>query len=123
MDRSEAPHDHGAARLVEHQLLEAQEPRPDVRFTFDGTPVVGREGEPVAVALLAAGYRVLRTMPRFRDARGGYCMVGRCADCMVVINGVPNVLACTTLVTAGLDVRSQLGQGEVKGAPREEHSP
>ena len=85
---------------------------PLVEFTFDGAAVEGREGEPIAAALFAAGYRVLRTMPRFGDARGGYCMIGRCTDCMVVVDGIPNVPACLTPVSAGLVVRTQRGLGE-----------
>ncbi len=69
-------------------------------------------GEPIAAALLAAGYRVLRTMPRFGDARGGYCMIGRCTDCLVVVDGLPNVAACRTPVSAGQVVRTQHGLGE-----------
>jgi hypothetical protein len=83
-----------------------------VRFTFDGEPVLGREGEPIAAALLAAGYRVMRTMPRTGDPRGGYCMVGRCTDCLVIVDGVPNVFACLTPVAADLNVRTQHGRGE-----------
>jgi aerobic-type carbon monoxide dehydrogenase small subunit (CoxS/CutS family) len=86
-------------------------------FTFDGVAVRGREGEPIAAALLAAGQRVFRTMPRYGDARGGYCMIGRCADCAVVVDGVPNVRACVTMVRAGLDVRTQYGLGEDAWGP------
>ena len=103
---------HGAARITAHSILGdlAQGSRTD--FTFDGAAVEGREGEPIVAALFAAGYRVLRTMPRYGGARGGYCIVGRCADCMVIVDGIPNVPACLTPVTAGLDVRTQHGLGE-----------
>jgi aerobic-type carbon monoxide dehydrogenase small subunit (CoxS/CutS family) len=74
--------------------------------------VAGREGEPIAAALLAAGYRVFRTMPRRGDPRGGYCMVGRCTDCAVIVDGVPNVRSCVMVVAEGLDVRTQRGLGE-----------
>jgi aerobic-type carbon monoxide dehydrogenase small subunit (CoxS/CutS family) len=87
-------------------------PAPAVAFTFDGALVEGRAGEPIAAALLAAGYRVLRTMPRFGDGRGGYCLVGRCADCLMVVDGLPNVRSCVTPVADGLDVRTQHGLGE-----------
>ena len=33
-------------------------------------------------------------------------MIGRCTDCMVVVNGLPNVPACRTPVSAGLAVRN-----------------
>ena len=101
-----------ATRIVEHPVLGALAPAPAVTFTFDGARIEGRKGEPIAAALFAAGYRVLRTMPRLGDARGGYCMVGRCADCLVIVDGVPNVPACVTPVAPGLDVRTQHQLGE-----------
>jgi aerobic-type carbon monoxide dehydrogenase small subunit (CoxS/CutS family) len=104
--------DQGAARITAHPILGDLPPGRRIEFTFDGAAVEGREGEPIAAALFAAGYRVLRTMPRFGDARGGYCMIGRCTDCMVVVDGIPNVPACLTPITAGLDVRIQRGLGE-----------
>jgi len=109
--------DHGATRISAHPILGDLPQGPPIEFTFDGAVVVGREGEPIAAALFAAGYRVLRTMARFGDARGGYCMVGRCTDCLVVVNGISNVPACLTPVTAGLDVRIQFGLAE--NAPEE----
>ena len=104
--------DFGAARLTAHPILGDLPSVPLIEFTFDGEVIAGREGEPIAAALFVAGYRVLRTMPRFGDARGGYCMIGRCTDCMAVVDGIPNVPACLTPIAAGLDVRTQRGLGE-----------
>ena len=112
--------DPGAARIIGHPILGDQPPVPLIAFTFDGATVMGREGEPIAAALFAAGYRVLRTMPRFGDARGGYCMIGRCTDCMVVANSIPNVPACLTPVSTGLVVRTQRGLGESEWREAEE---
>ena len=112
LDKRGQSDDLGAARITAHPILGDLPPGPLVEFTFDGAAVEGREGEPIAAALFAAGYRVLRTMPRFGDARGGYCMIGRCPDCMVVVDDVPNVPACLTPVSAGLVVRTQRGLGE-----------
>jgi aerobic-type carbon monoxide dehydrogenase small subunit (CoxS/CutS family) len=84
---------------------------PTVHFLFDGIEVVGREGEPIAAALLAAGFRVLRTMPESDDPRGGYCMVGRCSDCQVVVDGVAGVRSCVTPARTGMVVQTQLGVG------------
>ncbi|MDQ3227666.1 MAG: (2Fe-2S)-binding protein [Chloroflexota bacterium] len=105
-----------AARIVEHAALGNLPARPGVSFLYDGEPVEGHEGEPIAAALLAAGFRVFRTMPRSGDARGGYCMVGRCADCLVVVDGVPNVPACVTPVASGIAVQTQHGRGEAEWA-------
>ena len=121
-DRGEPDHP-GAARIAAHQILGDLPHGRRVEFTFDGTAVAGREGEPIAAALFAAGYRVLRTMPRLGEARGGYCMIGRCTDCMVVVDGIPNVPACLTPIAAGLDVRTQRGLGETTVEPVAEPGP
>ena len=112
--------DVGATRITSHPILGDLPPVPLVEFTFDGHTVWGRDGEPIAAALFAAGYRVLRTMPRFGDARGGYCMFGRCTDCLVVVDGLPNVPACRTAVAAGQVVRTQHGLGETASGEAEE---
>jgi hypothetical protein len=112
LDRRRESEDFGATRITDHPILGHLPPMPLIEFTFDGAAVTGREGEPIVAALFAAGYRVLRTMPRFGDARGGYCIIGRCTDCMVVVDGIPNVPACRTPVSAGLAVRTQRGLGE-----------
>ena len=111
LDKPGESDDFGATRIVAHPILGDLPPVALVEFTFDGASVLGRDGEPIAAALFAAGYRVLRTMPRFGDARGGYCMIGRCTDCLVVVDGLPNVPACRTPVSAGQAVRTQHGLG------------
>jgi hypothetical protein len=112
LDEHRDSDDCGATRIAAHPILGDLPPVPLVEFTFDGAAVSGRDREPIAAALVAAGYRVLRTMPRFGDARGGYCMIGRCTDCLVVVDGLPNVPACRTPVSAGQVVRTQHGLGE-----------
>ena len=121
-ERRESDH-LGAARITAHAILGDLPPVPIVQFTFDGAIVEGRQGEPIAAALLAAGYRVLRTMPRFGDARGGYCLIGRCTDCMVIVDGIPNVPSCLTAVAAGLAVQTQRGLGETPSVEAAERGP
>lgn len=89
-----------------------QEPAPIVTFRFNGEMVEGIQGEPVAVALLAANVRVFRTMSETGEPRGGFCFTGRCADCLMVIDGVSGVRACLTPVRAGMTVETQHGHGQ-----------
>lgn len=103
----------GASRIEEHALLGELQAAPREAFTFDGRVVRGRRGEPLAAALLAAGIRVFRTMPRYGDPRGGYCLVGRCTDCQVIVDGVPGVRACVRPVADGLVVQTQHGLGDL----------
>lgn len=98
-------------RIVDHPILGPLPPARTVTFTFDGHPIEAREGEPLAAALIAAGIRVFRTMPRTGEARGGYCFVGRCADCLTIVDGEPNVMACLTIVSPGMRVETQHGLG------------
>ena len=100
-----------ARRITDHPVLGLIPDAKLVTITFDGQPIQAREGEPVAVAILAAGVRTFRTMPRSGEPRGGYCFVGRCSDCLVVVDGKPNVLACQVPVQGGLNVSTQHGIG------------
>ena len=76
---------------------------PAVTFTFDNKPVTATEGMTVAAALLAAGYRSLRETPVSGQARGPFCMMGACFDCLVQIDGEPRQ-ACMVQVRSGLRV-------------------
>jgi predicted molibdopterin-dependent oxidoreductase YjgC len=81
-----------------------------VEFFFDGTAVRAHAGESVACALFAAGVRTLRRSPRNGTARGMFCLMGSCQECVVVADG-RRVAACQEPVRAGLDVRSGMGDG------------
>lgn len=100
-----------ARRITDHPVLGPLSPGPELAFTFDGRPLAGHDGDTIAAALLAAGVRVFRTMPRSGDPRGGWCMVGRCTDCLVVVDGQPNVLACLTPLAPTMRVETQHGLG------------
>jgi predicted molibdopterin-dependent oxidoreductase YjgC len=98
-------------RIASHPLLG---PLPEVgmvSLTVDGVEISARPGEPVAVALLANGIRQFRTMPKTGDARGGFCFAGRCSDCQMIVDGVPNVMTCVTPVREGMRVETQHGVG------------
>ncbi len=75
----------------------------DVRFTVDGTTVAGRAGESLAGALAVAGYTVLRHSPTGGGARGVFCLMGSCQECLVHVDDAP-VLACMEAVRAGIRV-------------------
>lgn len=80
-----------------------------LRFTFDWQEVEAAPGETIAVALLAAGHRSLRSTNRRDEPRGIFCNMGVCFDCLVEVDGQPNVRACQTEVRAGMQVRTQHG--------------
>ena len=96
-------------RIKEHPILGVQEKGNRIRFTFDGKEVEGYEGEPIAVALKAAGLMVHRYTKKEHKPRGIFCAIGRCTDCVMVVDGIPNVRTCITPLKSGMDVRTQYG--------------
>jgi D-hydroxyproline dehydrogenase subunit gamma len=76
-----------------------------VELLFDGQRFTARAGESVAAALFASGVRALRTSPHLREARGMFCLMGSCQECLVMVDG-RRVLACQTPVTDGLRVET-----------------
>lgn len=75
----------------------------NLSFQFDGKPLTASPGMSVAAALLAHGVLAFRNSPVSGNARGPYCMMGACYDCLVVIDGVC-VQACMTPVSEALVV-------------------
>lgn len=97
-------------RIAGHPII-TYEQRREVAFTFDGKELLGREGEPIAAALMAQGIHIFRHTHKRGEPRGLFCGIGQCSDCMVVLDGVSNVRACTTLLQPGMRVETQRGLG------------
>lgn len=97
------------SRIVEHPILGAPQKGRRVVFTYDGVEMEGYEGEPIAMALKAAGVEVHRFTAKRHEPRGIFCAIGRCTDCVMVVDGKPNVRTCMTPLAAGMDVRTQDG--------------
>ena len=76
-----------------------------ISITVDGVPLPAYEGETIAAALLASGRSAWRHA-RHGQPRGLYCGIGLCFDCLVTVNGTPNVRACLTPVAPGMVVES-----------------
>jgi predicted molibdopterin-dependent oxidoreductase YjgC len=74
--------------------------------SVDGQPVQAYAGETVATLLLALGCQTFRHTDRQHAPRGVFCGMGVCFDCLVTIDGQPNVRACLTPVQAGMIVET-----------------
>ncbi|MEU4391921.1 FAD-dependent oxidoreductase [Kribbella sp. NPDC023855] len=87
------------------------EPRPGegIAITVDGEPVEAVPGQSVAAALMATGRDSWRTTRDGGRARGVFCGIGACFDCLVVVNGLPDVRACQRVVRDGDEVTTQRG--------------
>ncbi len=97
------------SRIENHPILGEPEKGQLVSFTFDGRELEGYEGEPIAMALKAAGVMVHRYTSKKHEPRGIFCAIGRCTDCVMIVNGVPNTRTCITPLEAGMTVQTQYG--------------
>jgi predicted molibdopterin-dependent oxidoreductase YjgC len=94
-------------RVSHHPVLGAEAPARFVEVTVDGRVIQAREGETIGAALLAAGIRVNRYTPKRHEPRGLFCAIGQCTDCVMVVNGVPNIRTCVTPVASGMTIHTQ----------------
>lgn len=98
-----------AGRIDEHPILGAFEKGKTVKFKLDGKEMEGYEDEPIAAALKAAGVMVHRYTQKEHKPRGIFCAIGRCTDCVMIVDGVPNVRTCITPLKEGMVVQTQYG--------------
>ena len=76
-------------------------------FTFEGRRIQAFGGDTFGSALFAAGQRVFSRSFKYHRPRGLLCCSGSCANCMMTVDGVPNVRVCAEPVRFGADVRAQ----------------
>lgn len=93
-------------RVTHHPILGALEPAEEVTVVLDGRPLPAREGEPLAVALLANGVRVLRRSDKLGQPRGVFCARGQCTDCVMTVDGRPHVRTCITAAREGMVIET-----------------
>lgn len=67
----------------------------------------------VAAALLASGKVRCRSSAVSGAPRGPFCMMGVCFECLVEVDGVPNVQACMARVAEGMRVRAMQGKARL----------
>ena len=96
-------------RITEHPILGVPQKGSLVSFTYDGKKIQGYEGEPIAAALRVAGVMAHRYTAKRHEPRGVFCAIGRCTDCVMVVDGKPNVRTCITPLKEGMVVETQYG--------------
>jgi aerobic-type carbon monoxide dehydrogenase small subunit (CoxS/CutS family) len=98
-------------RVDIHPILGEAQRGNKITLLVNGEAIEALEGEPIAAALLAAGRRVFRYTTRTNEPRGVFCALGRCTDCVMVVDGRPNVRTCVTLARDGMVIETQKGLG------------
>ncbi len=79
----------------------------EVVFSFQGKAVRAFLGDTFGSALYASGQRIFSRSFKYHRPRGLLCCSGSCANCMMTVDGVPNVRICAEPVREGAVVRPQ----------------
>lgn len=99
-------------RIEDHPVLGREPEGRYVTIFYNGNPLNALEGETIAAALMSHGIRKMRKTPKYKRDRGIFCGIGRCTDCVMVVDGQANVRTCVTPVRDGMTVETQVGYGK-----------
>ena len=102
-----------SSRIGHHAILGDLEATAEVTLFFEGKELKARAGEPIMSALIAAGVKVFRYTKK-GSPRRIFCGIGRCTDCVMIVDGIPGVRTCVTEVREGMKVERQRGVGSWK---------
>ena len=78
-----------------------------VTFYFNGRPIQALPQDTVASALYRSGRRIFSRSFKYHRPRGLLCVSGNCPNCLMNVDGTPNVRACTQPVQDGMQVTHQ----------------
>ncbi len=84
--------------------INSVERKEKVNFIVNGVEVPAYKGESLLAALIAAGYKSLKKSPVKKESRGALCGMGVCFECLVTINGKPNLRACMYSVEDRMEI-------------------
>jgi sarcosine oxidase subunit alpha len=76
-------------------------------FDFEGQTITAVAGQSIAAALYAAGVRIFTRSFKYHRPRGLFCVSGDCPNCLMQVDGRPNVRTCIEPVRLGQVVRHQ----------------
>ncbi len=78
-----------------------------ISFQFEGRTFQGYRGDTIGSALSASGVEIFSRSFKYHRPRGLLCVSGKCPNCLMNVNGVPNVRVCTERLRPGDRVTSQ----------------
>lgn len=96
-------------RITSHPVLPVI-PKTEAEFEFDGKTLRAPEGEMIATALIANGIHIFSHHHKDHSPQGIFCANGQCAQCTVLVDGVP-LKACVTPLKKGMKLAT------IKGLP------
>lgn len=91
-------------RIKKHPILPIEEKK-EIDFLFNNQKMVGSQGEVISSALIANGIDIFGHHPKDGAPQGIFCANGQCAQCLVIVNGVPRK-ACMVELEEGMEIQS-----------------
>ena len=85
--------------------IDSSAPREPIEFELNGRPCSALEGDTVLTAVLTNAAK-LRESELGGSPRAGFCLMGACQDCWVLLADGERLRACTTFVEPGMRVRT-----------------
>ena len=78
-----------------------------MKFRFHNKLIEARPGDTIAAALYRNGQRIFSRSFKYHRPRGLLCVSGQCPNCLMNVDGIPNVRTCITPVRNGMAVKAQ----------------
>ena len=78
-----------------------------MKFHFQGGAVEAKDGDTIAAALYRHGQRTFSRSFKYHRPRGLLCVRGKCPNCLMNVDGIPNIRTCITPVRDGMRVKAQ----------------
>ena len=78
-----------------------------MKFRFHDKSVEAQPGDTIAAALFRSGQRIFSRSFKYHRPRGLLCVSGKCPNCLMNVDGVPNVRTCITPARQGMEVKAQ----------------
>ncbi|TKJ19613.1 MAG: sulfurtransferase [Promethearchaeota archaeon Loki_b32] len=97
--------------ITKHPIIEILE-RKKVSFSFDGKNLTGFEEIVISSALFMNKIKIFGHHIKDDSPQGIFCANGQCAQCNVIVNGIP-VKACMTPLKGGMRIESCNGLPEL----------
>mgnify|MGYP002865258848 CR=1 FL=1 len=88
----------------EHELIDRDSV---IDFEFEGRQISAYKGDTVGSAVTAVGIDILSRSFKYHRPRGMLCAAGNCPNCLMTVDGIPNVRSCTMQVQPGMKVKRQ----------------
>ncbi len=98
-------------RITEHPILSIPETEV-IEFTWEGKKLQAPAGIVISSALFINSIKVFGYHSKDNNPQGLFCANGQCAQCTVIVKGMP-VKSCMTLLETGMKIESCSGLPEL----------